>query len=158
MDLSHIYKNIYIGNYENSLNMDSLIKNDIGAVLHIGIKPKKEHILKKYDERKIEHKFIYMEDTMNENISRSLYKSFKFMSKHHDKNILVHCKKGISRSPTVVAYYLLRLVHSHLECFESDEMLQEILDLLRKYRPCIRPNDNFIQQLKTHEHILMSAK
>lgn len=156
--ISHIYKNIYISNYERSLDMADLRQHRIGAILYLGVRQKNDSVLQQYKKRGIAHKFIYMEDTLQENISESLQKSFKFMS-HHTDNILVHCMKGISRSPTVVAHYLLRLIHNHIKTSEyhDDLILQEVLELLSNFRPCVNPNASFIKQLHIHEYMMINS-
>ncbi|KAK7948585.1 protein-tyrosine phosphatase-like protein [Apiospora aurea] len=53
--------------------------------------------------------------------------------------VLVHCMGGISRSPAVVAYYLMR---------EEGMSLHDALGAIMKARPAMRPNDGFLRQLK----------
>jgi hypothetical protein len=59
--------------------------------------------------------------------------------------VLVHCDAGISRSPMVVAAYLMRLHH-----WTRDQAL----DFLRQKRPIIGPNDAFLELLKEWEQTL----
>ncbi|KAK8094176.1 protein-tyrosine phosphatase-like protein [Apiospora hydei] len=56
--------------------------------------------------------------------------------------VLFHCMGGISRSPAVVAYYLMR---------EEGMSLRDALGAIMKARPAMRPNDGFLRQLKELE-------
>lgn len=56
-------------------------------------------------------------------------------------NVLVHCKVGVSRSGTFVLAYLMRKRHDDL-----DSVLNEV-----KEKRNIRPNYNFLEQLKVWE-------
>jgi len=105
-----------------------------------------------------------MKDTLDEDISRCFDEAYKFMIDNKNVNILVHCKKGVSRSPTIVAYYLMKLIHDYTrkdsyvvrkQRTHSDEILPEVLELMCSYRPCVNPNTNFINQLKKHEHSMI---
>lgn len=53
--------------------------------------------------------------------------------------VLVHCNAGVSRSAAVVIGYLI--VHKRMSYAEA-------IDLVRLKRPCCRPNDGFVKQLK----------
>jgi len=53
--------------------------------------------------------------------------------------ILVHCSRGISRSATIVVAYLMRKQHKDYE---------SVLAEVRIKRKRVKPNDNFMRQLK----------
>lgn len=59
-----------------------------------------------------------------------------------DAKILVHCVAGISRSPAIIASYLVR---------EAGMTLRQALAVLVRARPNVRPNDGFVVQLKELE-------
>merc|ERR1719379_1309207 len=55
--------------------------------------------------------------------------------------VLVHCEQGQSRSASVVAAHLM----------SSEQIsIHQALAVLRKHRPCVRPNDGFMRQLEEH--------
>lgn len=54
-------------------------------------------------------------------------------------NILVHCLAGVSRSPTIVAAYLM---------FKKRLRYKEALAIIKQTRPFVNPNPGFIEQLK----------
>jgi predicted protein tyrosine phosphatase len=159
--ISHIYKNIYLSNYKNAENISKLNDHKIGAVLHIGRHPKSHKIQKQYDENSINHTFINMSDTIYANISDCFETAWQFINKNveENRNILIHCRQGVSRSPTIVAYYLMRIVYEHKLKHHSklQPLLNEILDLIHLYRPCTNPNINFILQLKMYEKTILKV-
>jgi len=63
-------------------------------------------------------------------------------SKKDTGKILVHCSAGISRSPTVVAAYLMK---------QKGMTLKAALGKIVHVRPQISPNPGFLQQLKKME-------
>ena len=52
--------------------------------------------------------------------------------------VLIHCKGGRSRSPTVLAAYLMA---------EHRLSLAQALQLIQQARPCAQPNPGFMSQL-----------
>ena len=64
-----------------------------------------------------------------------------------DAKILVHCHAGISRSASIVLYYLMRTM------FLSPD---ETLEILRKSRPIVKPNDWYMWQLRNiYQNVLV---
>ena len=153
-DISCIYKQVFIGNYNQACDINLLKKNNIKSVLHLGCHKKSNKILLLYKKYNIHHKFIEMRDMQNIDINpycTSASEYINYFTRRGD-NILVHCKMGISRSPTVVAHYLMTLMHDHMKKQKSvHPVLDEIIDLIRINRPCINPNSGFITQLKQFE-------
>jgi atypical dual specificity phosphatase len=56
--------------------------------------------------------------------------------------IPVHCSAAVSRSPTIVAAYLMK---------KCDMSLKDALGLIIRARPAVCPNDGFLRQLKELE-------
>jgi protein-tyrosine phosphatase len=54
-------------------------------------------------------------------------------------NILIHCLAGVSRSPTIVAAYLM---------YKRKWRYKQALALIKQTRPFVNPNPGFIEQLK----------
>lgn len=56
--------------------------------------------------------------------------------------VLIHCVAGISRSVSILAYYLMK---------KYDISFDEAMIMIKKYRPIANPNDSFRQQLIDYE-------
>ena len=158
-DISHIYKFIYISNYETARDIKTLKLYNINAILYIGTAPKPDRVIDMYKANGIIYKFIKMSDAIDVDITNCCDIACDFINTNakHRLNILVHCKCGISRSPTVVACYLMRLLYATKKN-RPDPILNDILDLIHLYRPCSNPNINFITQLKQHEKQICEIK
>lgn len=184
-EISHIYKNIYISDIYNACDINELKKHKIKAILHLGDNNKCKQILQMYIDNNIDNKFLGMKDTLRSDLSECFEPSWNFIDYHvkHKNNILIHCKKGISRSPSIVAYYLLRKMYNKItnnniqninntqnkdkgkvqvNISDTEYILYDILDLIQINRPCSNPNKHFINQLKKYEnnniHILKIVK
>ncbi|KAM6503317.1 hypothetical protein JOM56_000260 [Amanita muscaria] len=84
---------------------------------------------------------ILLDDSEDEDVLVHLLPSIHFIQEELDKGrgVLVHCQAGISRSSTIVAAYLM---HSR------DLDTNSALELIRKVRPNVEPNQNFLRQLE----------
>ncbi|GJJ11359.1 hypothetical protein Clacol_005591 [Clathrus columnatus] len=75
----------------------------------------------------------------------------------HRPRILVHCWKGVSRSPSIVAAYFIKthffssLSSPHIHT--SNMTAEKAVDFIRSKRPCVRPNQGFMRQLRQYEAI-----
>jgi protein-tyrosine phosphatase len=63
--------------------------------------------------------------------------------------VLVHCKCGVSRSATIVAAYLIN---------KKNYTTKNAIELMKKKRNCINPNDGFILQLEQYEFDIKNWK
>jgi len=90
---------------------------------------------------------IEIEDFPNEPIDKYLDQCYQFIDDalSNCESVLVHCMAGISRSVTVVTYYLMKK-------FSLD--VENALTYIRKHRSIIRPNDGFIRCLQRKNLIL----
>ena len=60
--------------------------------------------------------------------------------------IFVHCAAGMSRSPTIVVAYIM---------WKKKLSLNNAIKFVKEKRPIISPNDNFMNQLKIFEELLI---
>ena len=67
--------------------------------------------------------------------------AYKFIKLHSQANILIHCVLGMSRSASLVIYYLMKE-----KGWDYDTCINKILEK----RPFVNPNAGFIQQLKEY--------
>lgn len=61
-----------------------------------------------------------------------------------DESILVHCLAGVSRSPTIVAAYLMAT---------QKLRWKEAIAVIKRTRPFVNPNPGFIAQLKLFQNM-----
>lgn len=117
------------------------------------------HVLKQYNIKAIvsivgdEVKVMYPSDTNfiriglldheSQNIEPWLEPGYHFINSHRlsKKNVLVHCQAGVSRSATMVLYYLMK--HFRVP-------LRIALGHLREKRPIVRPNPGFLRTLSNY--------
>lgn len=71
----------------------------------------------------------------------------ELMDENPDKIICVHCLYGASRSVTIVASYLIH----HIKNPKANKV-HKILRFLRNIRPCVDPNDGFIDKLVAYRN------
>jgi protein-tyrosine phosphatase len=139
--ISHIIDNIYLGSMDGSLNTNLLKENNIQAIVRI-LDENMINSLKSQDDKKYLYHYIPLYDHPAENISIYIEPFLKFMKENSDKNILIHCMMGISRS---AAFTILHLINSY--GYELDKAV----NLLKLKRPIINPNGGFLLQLKNFQ-------
>lgn len=131
---------IYITSQRGSHDYRKLLKNNIKSVLCINTKKKPQKILKRYEENSIDQLHFDLEDSEVADISSIFEETFQYITtKLMDSNVLVHCAAGMSRSVTIILYYLVK------SGFSSN--LVEALTYMKKCRPCMDPNPGFLKQL-----------
>lgn len=75
---------------------------------------------------------------------------FQFINQAKEKGgkIYVHCKAGISRSPTIIIAYIM-MFGTHTSCYHHT--FTDAKDYVRSKRPTIAPNYGFINVLEAFE-------
>ncbi len=86
-----------------------------------------------------------LEDAPEQSIVQQLERNAAIIRRHlaQGKNVFVHCHAGMSRSATVIAFYLWKYGLPK----KKKPSLLEVFRYLRQKRPIIRPNFGFIRQL-----------
>lgn len=92
---------------------------------------------------------IRCDDTSEDDILKHFPSTNQFITEafREKGKVLVHCLAGVSRSPTVVAAYLI---------WAAGMRRDEALDLLRERRGVVEPNPGFIEQLGVYESMVRS--
>ena len=96
------------------------------------------------DDPSIDYIYCPLDDSPEADIAQYFEPCMKFLqeAKTAGHRVLVHCKMGMSRSPTIIILWLM----------ETQKMsLREATEYVRKKRPFINPNPGFLQQLGQHE-------
>lgn len=141
MSMTPIIDNIYLGNACDASFYYKLKNESIGLIINVT----KE--IPNYFEEDFEYYNIKINDINSENFTDktfedTLTKIEEYQNIHPDKNILIHCYMGSSRSATIVLAYLMK-IHSMT--------LQESLKLLKKKRSIVNVNTSFYTNLKEIE-------
>lgn len=130
---------IYLGSVK-SIQDDALMKR-IDAVVSITRSPTEDFGLpRRLSYQKGNHLDICLSDHDEADISQHFQESYEFIRFHimEGHSIFIHCIAGVSRSATIVAAYLM--MYYSWSAYEA-------LSYIKEKRPCIRPNDGFLEQL-----------
>jgi atypical dual specificity phosphatase len=131
---------LYLGPCSAASSKPFLTGNSITHVLSIGANPSA-----KVDG--VTYYRLSLSDSVSSSISKITAAACEIIdgsiaSKKGTGKILVHCSAGISRSPTVIATYLMK---------RKGMTLKAALGQIIRVRPQISPNAGFLQQLKEME-------
>jgi protein-tyrosine phosphatase len=138
-DINQITDTIYLGDIESAFNKKKLKSLGIKKVLTV-MSAFGNH----YNEHEFVHKSIEVDDAYDENIIKYFKECLLFMD-GYDK-VFVHCAAGMSRSATIVIAYLM---------WKQKMSLNDAFNFVKKKRPVISPNLNFMRQLQTFQDLLI---
>ena len=137
-EIDQITDTIYLGNVEAAFDIPKLKKLGIRKILTV-MSAFGNH----YSENAFIHKTIDIDDDYESNIICYFKECLLFMD-GYDK-VFVHCAAGMSRSATIVVAYLM---------WKRKLSLNEAIKFVKKKRPVISPNLNFMRQLEIFEELL----
>ena len=154
-NINEIIPHLYISNWDSSNDITKLEKNNIQAVITIDTRNKSEYILNYYKKNNINFIFLYLDDYPNQNIQKYFDVSYKFIKDHilKNKNVLVHCHAGVSRSSTLIFNYMLRTYYKNGGKRCPNCILYYFLNYARTKRSIINPNIGFINQLINYAQV-----
>jgi hypothetical protein len=137
-EINHIIDNIYLGDCSHT--QDELLKFRISYVFNMT--PNDYHNYDKLIEIKIP-----LQDKLDQNIIDIFPNVIDQVKELNDEGlkIYIHCHAGISRSASLVIYYLIKYYNMDFE---------EAFKYVREKRVCIQPNPSFVEQLKYLAHII----
>ena len=137
--LSQILSWLYLGSFANACDLDELKRNNIKYILNCAVECKNENLPS--DIKELHLKLV---DEPEFDITKYFKQTNDFINKVRTAggNLLVHCKVGLSRSPTVIIAYLIKYYE-----FTADSAM----NFIKRKRPQIIPNQGFIKQLYEYE-------
>jgi len=101
---TYIIDNIFLGSAFNASNYNSLKQNNIGLIINM------TNEISNYYINEFLYKKYGLYDNNKEPIIQYLEKTFediiKFQQNYPNKNILIHCFMGASRSASILTYYI----------------------------------------------------
>lgn len=130
-ELNEVIKNLYITNYYTANNEELLKSYNIKNV--VSLYPN----LLSQDFNQL---YIEIDDVISANIEQYFQKSYDFIDKalENGERVVVHCHMGISRSSSIVIYYLMKKFGIPYE---------KAYNFLKTKRYIIQPNLGFVKQL-----------
>ena len=142
LDFKEIIPNkLYLGNNESAKNLEILQNHNITSILICG------YFLSEFFPGQFIYKTLEIQDNEYEIIINSLIKGIEFIESN--KTILVHCRGGISRSSTIVIGYIM---------YKEKKSYIEAENFVREKKDDIKPNENFVKQLKEFGDIIKVCK
>ncbi|XP_064486913.1 dual specificity protein phosphatase 7-like isoform X1 [Ornithodoros turicata] len=135
---------LFLGNEENSTDLEALERNNIRYVLNVT-----HNLANAFEglDRGIKYMKIPIEDHWSQNLSSFFPQAIAFIDEARQKRVgvLVHCLAGVSRSVTVTLAYLMQ---------KHKMPLNDAYDFVKKRKANIAPNFNFLGQLLDFENLL----
>jgi len=125
---------LYLGNYDQAKDLNTLKKFKISHILMCGT----------FLEKMFPDSFVYehfeIEDTIEENISKFFKRGIEFIE--NSDVVFVHCHAGVSRSASIVIAYIM---HKFKIGYE------DAYKIVKNKRREIFPNESFRNQLREFE-------
>lgn len=136
--VNEIIPHLYLGNVDIANEYDFLKEKKIALIIDLSLENYKVSF------PSIEHVRIPIRDKENSDILQYFDNNTKLIYNylHQERNVLVHCVMGVSRSCSIVAAYLIRYYNMSRD---------DAIDFIQKRRSCVKPNPGFMQQLKEFE-------
>ena len=134
--MNYIIDNIYLGDINAAADEAYLKEHNITTVVNCAISCKSNYTDIKFIE-------LRLYDDKSQILFPKLEVAYNFIKKNSKKNanILVHCKCGISRSTSLVVFYLMK---------ERGWDYDRAIDYIRERRPIVQPNPGFEEQLRNY--------
>ena len=130
---------LYLGTYEDAKNLKDSNDYGITRVISLGTENNVSEILDStFDKLQID-----IVDHADAPIDDEFERCIDFINK--EGRVLVHCRRGISRSSTIVLAYLMK---------KEKMTLDAAYDLTRERRGCINPNLGFHLTLEKYQKSL----
>ena len=136
-----IIDNIYLGNAINSKNKLQLDENNIKLIINVTSE------ISNHFEDEIDYIKIPIKDNNNEPLDKEILEStyqkiLEYQSKENSGNIMVHCMMGLSRSVTIITYYIMRkLKHEDGSNYTYDDAY----NLISEAKPIINPTFRLVK-------------
>ena len=153
-DYSIIKNGIFIGNVHSVIGNYSTNDDDILSEINIKVvisalteEEYEDYMIGEQDFHNIEWIRLVIDDDKDEKISQYFFEGHNIINKAlaENKNVIVHCAAGISRSSSLVIAYLM---------IENRWLYEEAYNYVKSKRSIINPNIGFVKQLKALEYRL----
>lgn len=148
-----VFKNLYISDWFSSDDKHLIEENNIKAIITLETRFKNRNILDFYKSRNIDYMYIYIMDDSRSLLYMYFNDTYNFIKRHIEKNenVLVHCWAGISRSVSIVLYFIMRYLsetNSHYRTLPICCKYNYAFKIVKEKRNIINPNQGFVKQIK----------
>ena len=132
--MNYIIDNIYLGGNDAASDENYLKQYNITTVINCA-----EEIVSVYKDIKFLELNLY--DSFNQPLFPKFEVAYKFIKKNSKNNILIYCALGVSRSASLVAFYMMK---------EKGWDYDICYNYMKERRPIVDPNSNFVGQLREY--------
>ena len=132
--MNYIIDNIYLGDSQAASNEEYLKSYNITTVINCAVDISSSY----QDLRFLE---LRMYDTFLQSLFPKFEIAYKFIKLNKKGNILIHCVLGMSRSASLVAFYLMK---------EKGWDYDKCFKYMKEKRPIVYPTSGFEQQLRQY--------
>jgi predicted protein tyrosine phosphatase len=140
--MSQITEKVFLGNIQDAQNIEFITKNKITLIISVlGENLRQFH-------KDVKQVMFPIHDMPHENIIPIAEKCYDLILKNKG-HVLVHCMQGVSRSSSVVIYYIMKRFKMNYDDTRA---------YVKEYRSMIWPNDGFEEQLMSIEHNFSNKK
>jgi len=145
---TEIIDGLWLGG-EDDLIINELNKRNITYILNI------THNIHLLQNDNIDGKQIKIKDDSNENIGQYFDECSDLINNllNNNRKILVHCQKGLSRSPSIIIAYLMKYHFNNIH-----EKYNSAFNFVKEKRIYINPNIGFILDLQKYNEYLNNLK
>lgn len=139
--MSKITDGLYLGDKTDASSKLWLRQHHISHILNATVE------VPNYYPRDYNYLKLDVIDSPVQQLYRSFEPSYQFIiaALNSGGTVLVHCAAGVSRSTSIVAYFLMKAEASRGRI----RSLEEVLRHIRSKRPIVNPNRGFITQLRS---------
>ncbi|OHT13789.1 Dual specificity phosphatase, catalytic domain containing protein [Tritrichomonas foetus] len=138
-DCDFVINGLFIGGEAAARNKSLLQRLGITHIVNLN---SGDSLVDEYDD--YTYCSILLNDSVFEDLTPEFWNAINFIDNAIRQNgaVLVHCRRGISRSAALVVAYLM-------DC--RGMKLEAAMSFLKKQRPIVNINQGFVEQLQSHE-------
>eukprot|EP00759_Apiculatamorpha_spiralis_P025390 PhF_6_TR28354/c0_g1_i2/m.42051 len=147
-EASLITEDVYLGSFTDAMQRAALVEHGITHILNVAKEVDSEHSSSDDDTHtppstSFVFKKIAVNDNSDEDIGKYFQECLEFIQAARDQHgkVLVHCRQGVSRSPTIV---IAHLVH------DLGYTLEDAMAHVQNCRESVCPNIGFILTLEEY--------
>ncbi|VDK68229.1 unnamed protein product [Onchocerca ochengi] len=142
---SQIFPYLYLGTEWNACDWQWLENNGIKYIVNV------TNEVENFFPARLKYLKIRVSDEASTELLKYWNQTNQFIKEAKEKGsaVLVHCKKGISRSSSTVIAFAMK---------EYGWALSQAIEHVKNKRGCITPNIGFVEQLRTFEGMLHAFK